>query len=481
MERKLPSSLGDFIAVIRRRKYWIVVPTTIVIALTLALTPKIPRTYQSTATLMLEPQKVSTAYVRSGSSRNEMANRLQKIEMEVLSGGGFPEIIDKLNLYPKTRHKTAMGHLVAAMRSDITIAPVPDTGGQDGVVAFTISYVGSTPRETQLATNDIAKLFIVENQKEGHQQAEGTEAFLKTQVAQAAQQLAAQQGKIQEFKNAHLGSLPEQAQANMQTIGQYQADLQANSAAIDQDNQQRVYLQSVLNVQPNGDQGEAAPPPATPLQIELVQKETELQADLLKYTPQYPDVIRLKHDIAALKVQIQHQPKSAGAVSLGPVSTTTGPSQTDQLRSQLIALNAEIRTRNARQTQLQQKLQQLQGSVASSSAVQTQFMGLDSDYQEMQKNYNLLVEKQQEAAMASALDQRDDSAQFLVLQPASFPGKPYRPNPMLLDMGGVLIGLFIGLLCGLVVEMRDDTMHDAAEVAEYLKLPVMVALPKMSL
>jgi capsular polysaccharide biosynthesis protein len=49
---------------------------------------------------------------------------------------------------------------------------------------------------------------------------------------------------------------------------------------------------------------------------------------------------------------------------------------------------------------------------------------------------------------------------------------------VVLRMGVVLMGLLIGLLCALVVELNDDTMHDSDEVAAYLKLPVMVALPK---
>ena len=45
MERKPPSSVGDFIAVVQRRKYWIIIPSVILIAAGLTLTPMVPRTY----------------------------------------------------------------------------------------------------------------------------------------------------------------------------------------------------------------------------------------------------------------------------------------------------------------------------------------------------------------------------------------------------------------------------------------------------
>ena len=157
---------------------------------------------------------------------------------------------------------------------------------------------------------------------------------------------------------------------------------------------------------------------------------------------------------------------------------STVPRLNDQLRSQLIALNADIKARQERQQQLEARLTQLQGSVGGSPAVQTEFAALNSDYEEMQKNYNALLEQQQEAAMATALDQRAQSQQFLIAQQANLPMQPFRPNPMLLDLAVVLIGLLVGFLCALVVEIGDDTMHDSEEVAAYLKLPVMVALPK---
>ena len=477
MERKPPSSLGDFIAVIQRRKYWIIIPSGLLIVLGFALIPLVPRTYKSTTTVTVQDQNVPSVYVKSDNS--QVVAHLEKINLQVMSGTGFPEIIEKFNLYPKLRQKTSMMHVIAAMRKDIFVEEVPDAGdGRGGILAFTISYVGRTPQEARDVTRAITELFLNENMKEGRERNQGTYAFLTSQLNAAGQQLALQQAKIQSFKSSHLEGLPEQAQANLQMISQTQSAVQTNEDAITQANQQRVYLQSVLNVKQSGDQGVSAPPPATPLQLELAQKQQELRADLLKYTPLYPDVIRLKHDITVLQTEIKDAPATGSSAIVTATPQLTGPTMNDQLRSQLIALNADIKARAARQQQLEQRLAQLQGSVGAVPAVQTEFAAITGDYAEMQKNYNVLLERQQEAAMASALDQRDLSQQFLVAQPANLPSVPFRPNVLLLRMGAVLVGLLVGFLCALVVEISDDTMHDSEEVAAYLKLPVMVALPK---
>ena len=56
MERKPPSSLNDFVSVIQRRKYWILIPSVVLIVLGVLLAPLVPRTYKSTTTIMVTQQ-----------------------------------------------------------------------------------------------------------------------------------------------------------------------------------------------------------------------------------------------------------------------------------------------------------------------------------------------------------------------------------------------------------------------------------------
>lgn len=479
MERKPPSSIGDFVAVLRRRKYWIVVPFIVIVVLGVLIAPKIPRTYQSTATLMLVPQKVSARLV-GPLTGNDLANRIQRIELNVMSSPDLVDIVQRMNLYPKLREKAKMSQVVAAMSKNITIAEAPDASdGRGGVNAFTISYIGHAPQEAQAVTNALANVYIKENLKQSRQDAQGATAFLSSQLDEAGKRLSAQEARIQAFKTAHLSSLPETSASNIQLIGQYQADLQNNRAAIDQDNQRRVYLQSVLNVSPSGGgQNAATPAPPSALEIQLAQDQAALQADLLKYTAEYPEVVRLKQEIAELQRQIREAPKSKTRTAASiPAASASGPSQNDQLRGELIALNEDIRTRQVRQKQVEQKIDALQKNISVVPAVQTQFASLENTYKEMQDSYNRLLAKQQEAEMAAALNRSDGSEQFTVIKPANLPTAPYRPNPIVIYMGSALVGLLFGFVAALLVELRDDTMHSTDEVAAYLKLPVIAGLP----
>lgn len=482
MERKAPTSIGEFIAVVKRRKYWMALPALVVILLAAILSPLVPRSYESTTTILVEPQKIPTEYVRA-TVTSDVTDRLHTIGLEVMSSSRLMQIIDDLHLYPELRKKESMNQVVAAMRKDISVDVIrePSQDGRNSVGAFKISYIGHNPQEAQKVTREIANLFIRENLKERDQQAQGANQFITAELNQAREQLSQQDAKIRAFKKEHLGSLPEQSQANLQMIGEYQSLLQANSEAIDRANQQRVYLQSLLNVKTGGDPNAPAPARPTALQLQLAKDQSELNTDLMKYTPDHPDIIRLKHEIAVLRQRIRTAPKLAPGSAVDADTKMSqqiaGPSVNDQLRSQLVALNAEIAARGARQVEVERKMQQLQGSVEAEPTVEAEFLSLDRDYQEMQKNYDDLLAKQQASAMAAQLERHDQSEQFVVLDPANLPSKPYRPDPVILALGTVALGLLVGFVCGMILELRDDTMHDADEVATYLKLPIIVALP----
>ena len=95
-------------------------------------------------------------------------------------------------------------------------------------------------------------------------------------------------------------------------------------------------------------------------------------------------------------------------------------------------------------------------------------------------NYNLLLEKRQQAAMAADLNRDVAPEELSVVNPATLPSVPYKPDPVLLYLGAVLLGVLAGFLFALIVELKDDTIHTPEEAADYLKLPVMIALPRCS-
>jgi polysaccharide biosynthesis transport protein len=471
MTRKPPANVEDVIEVLIRRKLWIIACLLIVPPLVFVGGRLWPKTYRSETMILVDPQKVPEDYVKA--TTVDATDRLQTISEEVMSRTRLLMIANKDGLYQKERQKSGDDSAINAIRKDIDVDIIKGANERSPIDGFKIAYIAPTPELAQKVTRQIANLFIEENIKEREQDAEGTQQFIETQLEQARADLAAQDQKIRAFKTAHLGSLPEQEEANLAMISEYQSLAQQNSDAIDRANQQQVYLQSMLNV--NGAQKGQAPPPPTLLQLQLQKAEEDLSADRQKYTDSHPDVIRLRDEVATLKAEIKSEPSNAR------VTTTTGPTVGQQLESQLLATKEEIKSRSDRQRAIESQIGALQSKVQSLPAVQQEYESLSRDYGEMQKNYESLEEKEQASGMAAQLELHNDSERFRVLDPASYPTTPYTPNLRLVNAGGLAGALLLGVGLAFLVEMRDPTIHTADEAEAYLSVPLIVALPSLNL
>jgi succinoglycan biosynthesis transport protein ExoP len=470
MTRKLPGSLPDYIKMAVRRKWWLISAIGGITVIVFLVSLMLPKEYKSETLILVEPQKIPEEYVRA-TVTTDVTDRLQTIQEEIMSRTRLASIIEDLDLYPKLRNKKSMDELVALMREDITVEVLNDNHPEKKTVgAFRISYLAESPRVAHDVTKKIADLFIEENLKVRDEQAQGTSHFISDEAQKASAQLEAQEQKIKDFNAKHMGALPEQEQTNLQLAGQTQSLEQANSEALDRANQQRTYLQSMLNV--TSAREKTATAPLTTTQIDLQKKKIELASARQKYTESHPEVVRLEGDVAALQAQVKSEPQPQ-------VDSGVAPNQGEQFKSQLASVNQEIKARTSRESQLEGQINGLQGRLNLQPEVQAEFADLNRDYQVMQKNYQTLLEKQNASGMAAELERHEESEQFRVLDPASMPTSPYSPNMLLINGGGILAALFIGLLLALLVEIKDVAIHDAGDIEQYLTIPLISSIPRI--
>lgn len=472
MSRKPPSSPAEILAMVLRRKWWIIVPLLTIPPLVFFTGSRLPKSYRSETVILVDPQKIPAEYVKA-TVTGDVADRLQNIREEVMSRTRLQRIADDLGLYPELRGKAKDDVLITAMRKDIVVELIRGANDRNPVGGFKISYTSFSPEMAQKVTQRIANLFIEENLQARGQQAQGTNEFIQSELLKAREALKQQEAKITAFKAAHFGSLPEQEASNLQLIGQLQSLAEANGQAMDRATQQRVYLQSMLNIG-SGDRVEIARP-LSPAQAELQTKRAQLNVAEQRYTSSHPDVIRLRSEVAMLDQEVQSEPKGKAA-PLGPA----GPNAAQQFESQLASIQQEIRMRTTRQAQLEGQIHNLQSRIAVVPAVQGQFADLNRDYEGLQKNYQSLIEKEQSSGMAAELELHEQSERFRILDPASRPSSPSSPNLLLINAAGLVGALLIGLALAFIIDMMDLTIHTPEECDRYLDIPLIATIPSIA-
>ncbi len=466
MQKRPPSEIYDYIQIALRRRWWIIVPTVIITCATAAVTVKLPKYYRSETMIQVNPQKVPEKYVQSTVS-TDITDRLQTISQEIMSRTRLQKIIDQFGLYRDRPKGVSQEDVIEMMRKDIQVKIEDDgstnPGRQKTSAAFKIAYTGKDPALVQQVTRQIASLFIEENLKVREQQAEGTSEFISSEVEKARQALQVQEDRIRAFKARNMGSLPEQQQANLAVLGQMQGMLQANNDAITRLQQQKSYLESVLEAM----EKTKTPTLKSGFQGELDARRAELVAAEEKYTPDHPDVKRLRSEVKALEA------KAASLAANEPVTDN----EPGSIRAQLAGVQQELKERNSRQRDMENKIRSVQGRIEMLPAVEQQFAEIDRDYLTSKANYQSLLEKQNSSSMAAEMERRAKGEQFNILDPANYPERPFKPNLLQLNAMGMLGGLGLGLVLAFLFEMRDPSLHDEKDLAFQLPVKVLGTMP----
>jgi polysaccharide chain length determinant protein (PEP-CTERM system associated) len=485
MKKRRVAELSDYWEIFLRRRWWIIIPALVIAGGTMAVVSKLPKAYLSQATILVEPQKVPSDFVKP-TVTSDVNNRLQIISQEILSRTHLQRIIEQFGLYRTeptvdrilnvllNKGKRTQEEIVDDMRQDITVEIIADEQTRSRALgAFKISYQGQDPALVQQVTRELAALFVEENVKVRLEQAEGTTAFIDVELEKTRLTLEKQEQRLKDFKSAHLGSLPEQQAANLQLLGQLQATLQVTGDALDRAQSQKVYEESLLAALTTR---EAAP--LTPrAQSELDARIEELKRAQAKYTSLHPDVIELQEEVKELQQRVSPPDQVATNAPTAAPSKDLAP---DQIRSQLAALDQEIKHRTLQEAEIEKRAKQLQARLAALPAVDQQMSEVNRDYEISKLQYASLLEKKNASAMAAEMEGRAQGEQFRVIDPANYPEKPFKPNVALLSLLGVLGGILCGCALGLFVEFQDRSIRSAQDANFYLAMPALAALPLLN-
>lgn len=213
------------------------------------------------------------------------------------------------------------------------------------------------------------------------------------------------------------------------------------------------------------------------LEQQLATQQTELIALQAHYTPDHPDVIKLKQDIAALKKKIDENAAPAKEKTASPPAPAVESPEIQRLRFQIHQTETLISQKTHEQARLKQQLNTYQARVSMSPMVEQRFKELTRDYQTALQFYNDLLSKRSQSEMATSLERRQQGEQFRVMDPADLPEKPSFPNRPAFAGGGLGIGLALGIAITLLLELRDKTLRTENDIEHFLRLPILALVP----
>jgi polysaccharide chain length determinant protein (PEP-CTERM system associated) len=461
------------------RRYWWLAPTamfTMAIAGYIA-TLILPKKYTSTTMVLAEPQTVSKDLV-SPVVDEDLYREMSSMQEQILSQTKLQSIIEKFDLYAGDRDKAHMEDLVDRLKKSIDVELIqPMTGSiSKQPPGFHISVKMSDPLLAQRVCTEITSMFIVQKTNGVATEIKTTNEFLTSELAHAKSDLDEQDAKLAQFKRAYLGSLPEDEQNNLSLLTSYNSQLDAANQALSRAQQDKTFNESLLAQQESNLKTQATGTQSTDsLETQLEQLQDQLTALEAKYTPEHPDVIKTKAQIADVKRKIAAGPEPK--LSAGPAPVLHESAAMQQLRAKIKLDDVSIADATKRQAQIADQIHALQSHLAASPLVEQQLKELTRNYQTAFDNYNDLLKKQQKSTMAGDLQNQQQSGHYRILDPPSLPAKPSFPRKSVFVGGGLGAGLVLALGIMYLLAISDKAMYSERDVEACLKLPVLTMVP----
>ncbi len=510
---RMPSDPREILALAWRRKWVILAPFLVFGACAAILARHLPSVYRASTVILVERAEVPEEYVRSVTT-TRIEDRLATINQQILSRTRLESVIQQLNLYPDERVAQPMDAVIEKMRSAIDV----QVRRAD---SFSVFYRGTDPAVVRDVTNRLAALYIEENSKVREEQAAGTAEFLETQLAALKQTLTEQERQVRQFKERYMGELPQQQEANLRALDRLQLQSQSVADQIRAAEERRLLMHVQLaqmplttevttrTYRPLAGEGEGARggtrtpvvvPARDPLAVRLDEARNVLTQLRARYTDAHPDVLRAKRHIEELEAQASSTAPTAGSAaasvsSEGPSSAAPGASPAArlvpvdaiqqvpnpahaQLTAQIASTDREVAALRENAAQLAAQIRGIQKRVENVPQLEQQLRELTRDYDNTQKTYDQLLSKRLEAQLAENLEKRQKGEQFRVLDPATTPQTPYKPDRALIVAFGLALGLGLGALLAYGLEALDHRVRDVRDLKGLLpKVAVLGGVP----
>jgi polysaccharide chain length determinant protein (PEP-CTERM system associated) len=467
MEQNKTITFKDFVAIVKRRRWALIVPALAVFLLSVVVIMVWEPVYRSTSTILIEEQEIPREYVMA-TVTSYAEQRLQSINQRIMSSSRLLEIINRFNLYADKRNRFTTEEIVENMRkkdikfSTITADIVDPRSGvvKPATIAFSLSYEGKNPLVVQQVANVLASLYLEENIRVVQQQTTSTSKFLEDEMKDVQAQLVELEKKIAVYKEKNPRSLPELLQYNLQTLDWTDRNYEQFNDQLRTLKEKESYLQSQL----------ASMLPQAELLKELRAKLISLKS---KYSDEYPDVKKTKAEIAELEKKSDSE----------DVQTNVPKKQDNPayvaLDAQLASTQSEISSVKRQLEDAKKKRTDYSRRLEASPRVEEGYKNLLVERNNTQLKYDDLMKKFMEARVAHGLEKGQMGERFTLIDPARLPEKPVKPNRPVVLLIGLLLGIGAGVGTASLQETTDKSVRCSEDLATNFPFPVLAEIPEI--
>jgi len=431
-----------------------------------------PKKYQASTTILAQESSIITPLMEGAASATANANRAgiahdvifsRKVLNQILVVGGW-----------MAAHPTPIqqDRIIEGIRAHTT---VQTSRGN----LITITYSDSDPKRAFVVTQEFGRLFISESLASKQRESRDAYEFINSQVETYRKKLTDAEDKLKAYRDTNADARPGSDVDTNSRISQLRTQIENTRLELTEKRSQAAALQAQLS-------GESEVNAVHTTQgiydTQLADLQGQLDKLLLTYTDQYPDVIRIRHQIQDLRQQMAEsdQRKQAARAAGAPIPLDTTVQMNplyQQLKIQLAATEGDAAAAEARISASESMLAaELERSkrISNSENVTSE---LTRDYDVNRDVYQDLLKRRENARVSMNLDAEQRGLTFLVQNPAVMPLVPSGLRFMHFGLAGLALSFAIpfGLVFALV--RFDPRVRSVDQLERALGFNVLATVP----
>ena len=442
-------NLRHYWHVILERRWLVIAAFCSVFALCLIYLFKATRIYQATTRIQIDRESDNVLNIKDvfsvdGREQDYLQTQYKNLQSRTL----IESVVSKLKLDKDPRYAKSVD-VSKAVSEDITIVPIRLSRLMD------VKAQHPNPQQAAAIANTLVETFIQQNLDQKMGKSLEALRWLRNEADTLERDVGDKDLALQRYRvEKKMVSLGESQNIVLQALKQAQADL--DKARGDAADAQRLNeeIERLLN---SGTSIDAIPRVANDLLIHdmrksLAEREALLANLLKRYKDKYPDVIRVREEIASLKDSIRRESqKVRDTIAAGA----------DLAKAKESTMAAELKKKEQESFELSQL--RIQYDVLTRQADQSKLL------------YNIVLQRMKETDLTS----KDKKQNMRVVDSAVVPLNPVKPRVVLTLFLGVIGGLGVAIGLAFFVNYLDDSIKNQDDIETYLRLPFLGYIPNI--
>jgi polysaccharide chain length determinant protein (PEP-CTERM system associated) len=430
-----------------------------------------PKKYEASTTILAQESSIITPLMEGAASTTANKNRAGMARDVIFSRKVMSEILVAGGWMAAAPTPLEQDRLIEAIKARTTIQTAHDN-------LITITYADADPQRAFHVTQRYAQLFISESLASKQRESRDAYEFINSQVEAYRLKLTDAEAKLKQYRDSNADARPGSEADTLARIGQLRNQIESTRMALMEKRSQEGALSAQLNGESEVD---AVQTTQGLYATQLADLQGQLDKLLLTYTEEYPDVVRLRHQIQDVRQQLAQADAQQAVQVPGTPTPLAGNVRMNplyqQLRLQMSAARGDIAATAARvgasESMLQAELERSR-RIANSENVTAE---LTRDYNVNRDVYQDLLKRRENARVSMNLDAEQRGMTFLIQNPAVMPLLPSGVRFMHFGLAGIALSLAVPLGLLFAVVRFDPRVRSVFQLEQATGLTVLASIP----